>query len=170
MFFPSGMNGMDEWQEVGNANDYETVMNARRLRAAQQINELRMLQQATGNTTRSNGFPTLIQGLNMLGSVSTSLSRESSQYCRWSRQPAISSQINAVLPPRGFQQSDCQALDRSGSKLVRNKIPNRLSGLHLLKLSHVHIDTEISKGWVLCGGMVDLSPCRKQKTGMLSVK
>jgi membrane protease subunit (stomatin/prohibitin family) len=64
MFFPSGMNGMGRMAGV-EMQMMQTVMNARRLRAAQQINELRMLQQATGNTstaTRSNSLPTLIKG------------------------------------------------------------------------------------------------------------
>lgn len=76
MFFPSGMNRMGT--AGAELQMMQTVLNARCLRAAQQVNALRMLQAATNTSiaTNSNSLPRL-KGLNLLGSVSSSLGSQS---------------------------------------------------------------------------------------------
>jgi hypothetical protein len=81
MYFPS------EFTRMGLASVemqmMQSVMGAR-LRAAQQINELRMLQASNVNpsfvtkSTMTQGYPLPLKGLDLLGSVSTSISRSTS--------------------------------------------------------------------------------------------
>jgi hypothetical protein len=77
IFFPSRMNrmGMGMGMAEVEMQMMQTVMNARRLRAAQQINELRMLQAKTNTSiaTKSNTGPATLKDLNLLGSVSTNV-------------------------------------------------------------------------------------------------
>jgi hypothetical protein len=96
MFFPSGMTRMGmagvEMQMM------QTVMNARRLRAAQQINELRMLQANTNVSVATNTSrgPSTLEGLDLLGSVSNTLNHHSAP-AAVSSEP--SSHVIPISPP-----------------------------------------------------------------------
>jgi hypothetical protein len=109
MFFPSGMNGMG--MAGVDMQMMQTVMNARRLRAAQQINQLRMLQATTSNNSiatiksnSNNSLPPPLKGLNLLGSVSTSLT-SLSQSSRVSSKPPSS---HRITPPGGLDRATVQ--------------------------------------------------------------
>jgi hypothetical protein len=127
MFFPSsGMNGMG--MAGVDMQMMQTVMNARRLRAAQQINQLRMLQASTNpnnsiatNKSNNNSFvPPPLKGLNLLGSVSTSLT-SLSQSSRVSSKPISSHPHIPVSPPgshnnRGTVQLSIAEVEQCASR------------------------------------------------------
>jgi hypothetical protein len=150
MFFPSGMNGMGmagvEMQMM------QTVLNARRLRAAQQINELRMLHQATANTftaTRSNSLPPTLGGLNLLGSVSTSLtSRSQSSLPVVSSNPS-SSHVNTISPTESFKKGTVK-LSIDQVKQCASKIESVEQSPSVEESPIMYIDT-IQEWDVLCG-------------------
>jgi hypothetical protein len=100
MFFPSGMTRMG--MAGVEMHMMQTVMNARRLRAAQQINELRMLQANTNAsvaTKSTNRGPSTLKGLDLLGSVSNTLNHHSAP-AAVSSEPS-SHVIPVVSPPSG---------------------------------------------------------------------
>jgi hypothetical protein len=145
MFFPSGMNRMG--MAGVDMQMMQTVMNARRLRAAQQINELRMLQ-ATTNTsisTKSNtGPPPTLKDLNLLGSVSTTLGQPTS----------VSSKPTSHVSP-GSPSS--KSLDRATAKLSIDEVEQCATNNELVEESPsvdetptMYIDT-IQEWDVLCG-------------------
>jgi hypothetical protein len=111
MFFSSGMNRMG--MAGADMQMMQTVMNARRLRAAQQMNELRMLQ-ATTNTSvaiKSNIGPSTLKGLNLLGSVSNTLDQ--------SGRSAVSSEASSHLIPNS---PTSQRLNKATVKLSIDEV------------------------------------------------
>jgi hypothetical protein len=149
MFFPSGMNGMG----MGGVDMQmmQTVMNARRLRAAQQINELRMLQASTNTSTatRSNSLPPTLKGLNLLGSVSTSLTSLSQ-----SSLPAVSSNpaschVNTISPTGSLNRATVQ-LSVDQVEQCATKIESVEQSPSVEETPIMYIDT-IQEWDVLCG-------------------
>ena len=140
MFFPSsGMNGMGmagvEMQMM------QTVMNARRLRAAQQINELRMLQASTNTSTatRPNSLPPALKGLNLLGAVSTSLTSRSQS----------SSHVNTISPTDSLNRATVK-LSIDQVEQCANKIESVEQSPSEEETPILYIDT-IQEWDVLCG-------------------
>jgi hypothetical protein len=150
MFFPSGMNGMGmagvEMQMM------QTVMNARRLRAAQQINELRMLQASTNTSTatRSNSLPPTLEGLNLLGSVSTSLTSRSQSSLPVASSNPSSSHINTISPTESFKRATVK-LSIDQVEQCSNKIESVEQSPSVVEETPImYIDT-IQEWDVLCG-------------------
>jgi predicted DNA-binding protein (UPF0251 family) len=147
MFFPSGMNGMG--MAGVDMQMMQTIMNARRLRAAQQINQLRMLQASTNTSiaTKSNSLPPTLKGLNLLGSVSTSLTSRS-QSSKVSSQPT-SSHLIPVSPPVSLNRATVK-LSIHEVEQCASKIESVEQSLSVDESPIMFIDT-IQEWDVLCG-------------------